>query len=114
MVGMTTKLLSIKCRPQRKDDTPSNMIPRGGTYRYFVRGKSYKPASVSVCVKLNVYVCLSLCVNALSVCVSLCMQEEYLVNMPKKKRLQPYEKFLKKFKYKSALDAALEVSSAIE
>lgn len=50
VVGMTTRLLSIKHRPQREAPTPPSLsapTPRGGTYRYFVRGKTYKPASVS-------------------------------------------------------------------
>ena len=37
------------------------------------------------------------------------MQEEFVVGVPKKKHLQPYDKFLKNFQYRNALDAALKV-----
>ena len=37
------------------------------------------------------------------------VQEEFVVGVPKKKRLQPYDKFLKNFQYRNALDAALNV-----
>lgn len=37
------------------------------------------------------------------------VQEEYVVAAPKRKKLQPYDKFLKKFQYKNALDAVLKV-----
>ncbi len=36
-------------------------------------------------------------------------QEEFLVAAPKKQQLQPYDRFLKKFQYKNALDAVLKV-----
>ncbi len=32
-----------------------------------------------------------------------------MVAAPKRKKLQPYDKFLKKFQYKNALDAVLKV-----
>ena len=32
-----------------------------------------------------------------------------MVGVPKKKRLQPYDRFLKNFQYRNALDAALKV-----
>lgn len=50
---MTTKLLSIKHRPARVEvgDHPllslTQPTPKGGTYRYFVRGRTYKPTDVS-------------------------------------------------------------------
>ena len=53
VVGMTTKLLSIKHRPTRTEGQSllslSQLVPRGGTYRYFVRGRTYKPTDVSTC-----------------------------------------------------------------
>lgn len=57
---MTTKLLSIKHRPARVDvDDPmlslTRPAPRGGTYRYFVRGKTYKPTDVSLDLCVCVY-----------------------------------------------------------
>lgn len=55
-----------------------------GTYRYFIRGRSYKPTS-----------------------------EEYLVPLGRKKKMKEYDKCLKKFQYKKALDAALNVSMDI-
>lgn len=39
------------------------------------------------------------------------MQEDYVVNVPRVSHLKPYEKFLKKFKYKKALFASLQVSN---
>lgn len=36
-------------------------------------------------------------------------QEDHVVSVPKMHRLKPYEKFLKTFKYKKALAAALQV-----
>ena len=79
---MTTRLLSIKYRPYKEmgEESEQATPPKGGTYRFFVRGKTYRPAP-----------------------------DEYVVTQSKKLRLQPYEKFLKTFKYKYALDAALEV-----
>lgn len=40
------------------------------------------------------------------------VKEEYVVTVPKVNRLKPYEKFLKKFKYKKALYSSLSVSGA--
>ena len=34
-----------------------------------------------------------------------------MVGVPKKKHLKPYDKFLKNFQYRNALDAALAVSA---
>ena len=55
VVGMTNRLLSILRRPlqsSKGDDKglPLSVptAPRGGTYRYFVRGKKYKPTEVSL------------------------------------------------------------------
>lgn len=39
------------------------------------------------------------------------MKEEYVVTVPKVGKLKPYEKYLKKFKYKKALYSCLLVSS---
>ncbi|XP_064390591.1 U3 small nucleolar RNA-associated protein 15 homolog [Halichondria panicea] len=80
VVGMTTRLLSIKhARPKSHQSGQPTPALKGGTYRYFVRGRSYKPTP-----------------------------EEYVVAAPKRKKLQPYDKFLKKFQYKNALDAVLK------
>lgn len=39
------------------------------------------------------------------------MQEEYVVRVSKVGKLKPYEKYLKKFKYKKALYSCLHVST---
>lgn len=50
------------------------------------------------------------CVPSITPKQDLCVcEQEYVVATPKRSQLQPYEKFLKKFKYKKALFAALEV-----
>lgn len=51
VVGMSDKLLSIKCRPLKHESSASLSAPppRGGSYRYFVRGKTYKPTEVGWC-----------------------------------------------------------------
>ena len=40
----------------------------------------------------------------------MCSKEEFVVGVPKKKHLKLYDKFLKSFQYRNALDAALSVS----
>ncbi len=97
---MTTRLLSIKhARPKSHQSGQPTLALKGGTYRYFVRGRSYKPTPVSNTMKLiDSYVYTQFHV-----------QEEYVVAAPKRKKLQPYDKFLKKFQYKNALDAVLKV-----
>ena len=37
------------------------------------------------------------------------LQDEFVVGVPKKKHLQPYDRYLKNFQYRNALDAALKV-----
>lgn len=104
VVGMSTKLLNIKARlPKQLSSVPSpyTATPRGGSYRYFVRGKTYKPIAVS-----TYQVCSSAIFTS---CVAL--KEEYVVTVPKMSRLKPYEKLLKKFEYRKALFAALQVSA---
>lgn len=47
---MTSKLLSIKSRPFKRDAEEGSLSavpPRSGSYRYFMRGKSYQPTEVS-------------------------------------------------------------------
>ena len=85
---MTNRLLSIRYSAQEQCHhtattttglfgmLPSQPLP--GTYRYFVRGRSYKPGP-----------------------------EEHLVSLKRKKKLKEYDKCLKRFQYKKALDAAL-------
>ena len=54
---MTSKLLSIKCCPPKQGPlvpSLSTQPPRGGSYRYFVRGKTYMPTQVSKFLLLTV------------------------------------------------------------
>jgi U3 small nucleolar RNA-associated protein 15 len=53
---------------------------QGGTYRYFLRGKSFSAAA-----------------------------EDFQVESRRKIQLRPYEVYLKKFQYGNALNAGLEV-----
>eukprot|EP00731_Ephydatia_muelleri_P016638 Em0009g1062a len=84
VVGMTTKLLSIRRQPRKKSAPISSSLPIGGSYRYFVRGKKHKPSL-----------------------------DEFVVAVQKKQHLQPYEKLLKRFKYRKALGAALLAKESI-
>lgn len=84
VVGMTTKLLSIRRQPRKKSAPISAGPPVGGSYKYFVRGKSHKPSP-----------------------------EEFIVTVQKKQHLQPYEKLLKRFHYKKALSVALLAKESI-
>ena len=62
VVGMTTRLLSIKYAPPKSSQpslTQATPTLKGGTYRYFVRGRSYKPTPVSKChVTIQLWVCI--------------------------------------------------------
>lgn len=53
MIGMTNKLLSIKCmRKKGETEDDDDLGPtavkraRAGSYKYFMRGMHYKPAGV--------------------------------------------------------------------
>ena len=83
---MVDGTLSLRKRelPESEDgalDSARNRMIRSGSYRYFVRGRNHTPA-----------------------------QDDAVVEHTRKERLQPYDKFLKKFQYHNALDAALTVS----
>lgn len=84
VVGMSDGTLSIKHKPTSKSAPKAKETPRGGTYKYFVRGKSHKP-----------------------------QKDEVLLENRKKKILKTYDVYLKKFRYSAALDAALEVAKPI-
>eukprot|EP00124_Ichthyophonus_hoferi_P003221 Ihof_evm3s267 gene=Ihof_evmTU3s267 len=86
VVGMASGLLSIKHRPTKKAEVLQSIQrpPRGGTYKYFVRGKSHKPHA-----------------------------DDFTVEAVRKKKLKPYDVFLKKFEYTNALDAALSTKHAV-
>ena len=63
VVGMSNRLLSIKCRPVKSSTSlplsEALCRPRPGTYRYFVRGKNYHPGSVRVCAHART--CVHMC-----------------------------------------------------
>ncbi len=63
VVGMSSKFLSIKYRLPKLDSALSlpSGPPRGGSYRYFMRGKSYRPATVGHVTMNNVCVCVTDC-----------------------------------------------------
>ena len=79
VVGMTDQLLSIR---QRKSDKKMDFLSHApaSRRRYFSRGRREKPT-----------------------------EEEVFISNPKKKKFQPYEKCLRSFEYRKALDAALAV-----
>eukprot|EP00123_Amoebidium_parasiticum_P010908 comp20402_c0_seq1/m.25821 comp20402_c0_seq1/g.25821 ORF comp20402_c0_seq1/g.25821 comp20402_c0_seq1/m.25821 type:complete len:495 (-) comp20402_c0_seq1:402-1886(-) len=80
VVGMASGLLSIRHRQAKKAEVMHTLQrpARAGTYRYFIRGKSHKPHV-----------------------------DDFTVEPARKKKLKPYDVFLKKFEYGNALDAAL-------
>ncbi|KJE94791.1 U3 small nucleolar RNA-associated protein 15 [Capsaspora owczarzaki ATCC 30864] len=82
VVGMANGLLSIRHRAVKTAEVvrqlKSERAVRGGTYRYFVRGKTHQPS-----------------------------QDDFKVEVRRKRRLKPFEVFLKKFQYQNALDAVL-------
>jgi hypothetical protein len=78
--------LLIALRNSAKFDTgdvqSAAAAPRGGSYKYFVRGKNSKAGA-----------------------------DDFRVEVQRKKKLKPYDQFLKRFQYGNALDAALAVCS---
>lgn len=90
VVGMTSNLLSIRHCPIKQSTSQSLSFfpfqksnPRPGSHRYFVRGQKSKPAN-----------------------------NEYVVDYGRKTRLKSFDKFLKSFEFKNALDAALKYKPA--
>lgn len=57
VVGMSSKLLNIKtCPPKGATLVSSETLPpKGGSYRYFMRGKTYKPTQVRSSFQFNFY-----------------------------------------------------------
>lgn len=51
VAGMSNRFLSIKYRlkHEAKEEAPRSRNLKSGTYRYFVRGKHFKPLEVSAC-----------------------------------------------------------------
>ena len=82
VTGMTNGLLSIRRRKISNQEQLQSTQLHAGTYRYFIRGKSSLPQGHDVVIS----------------------------EAKRKPRLRPFEKFLRRFQYKSALDAALAVN----
>lgn len=81
VVGMADGLISIKERAKKKDEerrSDDYREPRPGTYRYFVRGQSYKP-----------------------------QEGDFVVKQNKPRKMGKTDTFLKKFEYREALDSVL-------
>ncbi|KAL6042734.1 U3 small nucleolar RNA-associated protein 15 [Balamuthia mandrillaris] len=88
VTGMADGMLSIR---HRQISMSSDQIHKrrakalhGGTYRYFMRGKNEKPS-----------------------------KEDFIVEHQAKQKLQEYDKYLRKFQYRDALDAALETKDPV-
>eukprot|EP00126_Sphaerothecum_destruens_P003838 Sdes_comp17629_c0_seq1m6896 len=84
-VGMSNGVFLIRKRIVSSDTKAGALLKKSslqaGTYKYFVRGKSHTPCG-----------------------------DYYQVPTDKKKKLKPYDAFLKKFQYQNALDAVLDGS----
>ncbi|XP_074624441.1 U3 small nucleolar RNA-associated protein 15 homolog [Acropora palmata] len=80
VAGMSNKFLSIKYRlkHEAKEEAPRSRNLKSGTYRYFVRGKNFKP-----------------------------LEDDFVVSAPKRPRFKEHDKFLKQFEYSKALDSVL-------
>ena len=78
-VGMSSGLLSVKTKEETVQTTKPTRPPQRGAFRYFLRGKYLKPTS-----------------------------EVILISNKSTKRRPQYDIYLRKFKYKLALDAAFE------
>lgn len=87
-VGMADSILSIKQQASKSEDTlgeqRSLAAMSGGSFRFFMRGKS-----------------------------SHALEDDFQVSSGSKAKLKPYETFLKKFQYQAALDAALETRDPV-
>ena len=81
-VGMANGLLSIKTKPVKESAQKASARLRGGTRAHFLRGSSYKG-----------------------------QDEDVQIMSQKRKRLAPYDKYLKSFQYGAALDAVLSNNS---
>jgi U3 small nucleolar RNA-associated protein 15 len=86
-VGMADGTLTVRKRRSLSQQAAASekkqqQIARGGSFRYFLRGANRKPPA-----------------------------DEFCVEKRRRRRLQPYDKFLLKFQYAEALDAALETKA---
>jgi U3 small nucleolar RNA-associated protein 15 len=88
VTGLGDGMLSIRRRVVKMEEVSTQKARRrtlrGGTYRYFVRGQNLEPS-----------------------------KEDFVVEREQRKRLTTYDKFLRHFRYKQALDAALETNNTV-
>ncbi|KAL4095407.1 hypothetical protein PRIC1_008781 [Phytophthora ramorum] len=86
--GTVDGILAVRRRTVKKAEQQEIMnrqaIVRGGSYKYFLRGKNAKPTPA-----------------------------DFTVATARHKRIQPYDRALRKFDYKKALDEALDTRSPI-
>lgn len=83
VTGSSDGLLTIRQRPRPTGVQPKR-VPRPGTYSYFMRGASSLPSS-----------------------------DDYTVEVHRKKRLLPFDKALRQFRYGEALDEALNTKTPL-
>ncbi|KAJ3107231.1 snoRNA-binding rRNA-processing protein [Phlyctochytrium planicorne] len=87
VVGMTTGLLSIRHRVLKTEDIAKAQSRqeelKGGTYKYYQRGSSYKPSETDIKVEVR-----------------------------RRKKLKGYDKLLRSFQYGKALDSVLETKQS--
>lgn len=88
LTGSADGMLSVRRRNVKKaelqDMQSRQAIIRGGTYKYFIRGKNAKPAP-----------------------------NDFTVASTRHKRIAPYDRALRKFDYKKALNESLDTRSPI-
>ncbi|KAF1782280.1 U3 small nucleolar RNA-associated protein 15, C-terminal [Phytophthora cactorum] len=82
--GMSPTNSHLLLRTEQNDIKTRQAIIRGGSYKYFLRGKNAKPAAA-----------------------------DYTVATTRHKRIQPYDRALRKFDYKKALNEALDTRSPV-
>eukprot|EP00043_Microstomoeca_roanoka_P009156 m.87213 g.87213 ORF g.87213 m.87213 type:complete len:367 (-) comp14497_c0_seq1:2050-3150(-) len=84
-VGHSDGYLGIRVRKEKKDLSQGRRRPpRVGTHKYFLRGQNRKPTSL-----------------------------DYQVDVPRKKKLKPYDRLLKAFEYSAALDAVFQAKTPV-
>ncbi|CAH0487458.1 unnamed protein product [Peronospora farinosa] len=86
--GTVDGILSVRRRTLKRAEQNEfktrQAIIRGGSYKYFLRGKNAKPAAA-----------------------------DFMVTTIRHKRIQPYDRALRKFDYKKALNEALDTRSPV-
>lgn len=105
---MTTRLLSVRHQPHKTKLVPTPVFPfrpshpRPGTHRSVEQ--SIKSAPLIKDVILTLMFCCRYFMRGLEQKPS---EDEYIVNQSKKQQLEEYDYFLRRFKFKQALDKAL-------